>query len=415
VKFERRNAGRWSLAGAVLAVCLLAAAGATAAAHSSSAPASSSKAPAPSFGEHYTPSATIMRRAMGTTQNVPPVFLAALYRAQQPLSAATVKLALKCWKDNVCNTGTGGKLTVGMVDGFGENVWRQVTHMEFVLQALTYPQIGKIIYSSARLDAQKSISDIRSLVAQKANVIIGFPDFGNAVLPAVKEATARGIPFITYASGIIGTPGKDYLGYVGEDLCSVGKKFASIINGKVSSGAVAFLGGTPGNPLSAGWQACEKPALASNLTFAGDAATNWTREGSQQAMSGFLSKYPDLAAVSYEYADGFLGALTAYENAHKPVNLVATIQTDETGLFCEWKKINNPNFKLYHGYGRNFQSRVALTAGMMKLAGAKVPAQSIMPFLMRPTTANDCNTTIPSQASISSLVPANVMALMYRK
>ena len=50
---------------------------------------------------------------------------------------------------NGCATGTGGKLTVAYVEGFGENVYRQVSKMEFILQALTYPQIGHIIYSSA--------------------------------------------------------------------------------------------------------------------------------------------------------------------------------------------------------------------------------------------------------------------------
>ena len=65
-------------------------------------------------------------------------------------------------------------------------------------------------------------------------------------------------------------------------------------------------------------------------------------------MSGFLSKYPDLKGVSYEYADGFLGGVAAYQAAHKPVNLVLTLRTDEMGLFCQWKKINNPNFKIFY-------------------------------------------------------------------
>ena len=295
---------------AALLVGLLTAAGATAASRTTSAKA-------PSFGEHYTPSNAIMMKSMGTTRHVPDVFKAALYRAEQPLSAAKLTLALKCWKQNVCSTGTGGKLTVGMVDGFGENVWRQVTHMELILQALTYPDVGKIMYSSARLDAQKSISDIRSMIAQGADVIVGFPDFGNGVLAPIKEATAKGIPFIPYASGIVGEPGMDYPGVVGEDLCLVGKSFARVLNGQAKTGTVVFLGGTPGNPLSAGWQTCEKPALATGLKFGGDAATYWTREGALTATAGYLSKYPDLAGISYEYADGFLGALTAYQNANK--------------------------------------------------------------------------------------------------
>ena len=403
---RRRIMSRPGLVAVALFVFLLTAAGATAASRTSSAKA-------PSFGEQYTPSNAVMMRTMGTTRHVPDVFKAALYRAEQPLSAAKQALALRCWKQNVCNTGTGGKLTVGMVDGFGENVWRQITHMEMILQALTYPAVGRIMYSSARLDAQKSISDIRSMIAQGADVIVGFPDFGNAVLPPIKEATAKGIPFIPYASGIVGEPGKDYPGVVGEDLCLVGKSFARVLNGQAKSGTVVFLGGTPGNPLTAGWQTCEKPALSSNLKFGGDASTYWTREGSLTAMAGYLSKYPDLVGVSYEYADGFLGALTAYQNANKPVNVVATIQTDETGLFCEWKKLNNPNFKLYHGYGRSWQSRVALTVAMMKLKGATIPAKMNMPFVLRKTTNADCVTTIPSEAPPSSLVPAKLMAQMY--
>ena len=405
---RRRIASRPGLLMAALLVGLLTAAGATAASRTTSAKA-------PSFGEHYTPSNAIMMKSMGTTRHVPDVFKAALYRAEQPLSAAKLTLALKCWKQNVCSTGTGGKLTVGMVDGFGENVWRQVTHMELILQALTYPDVGKIMYSSARLDAQKSISDIRSMIAQGADVIVGFPDFGNGVLAPIKEATAKGIPFIPYASGIVGEPGVDYPGVVGEDLCLVGKSFARVLNGQAKTGTVVFLGGTPGNPLSAGWQTCEKPALATGLKFGGDAATYWTREGALAATAGYLSKYPDLAGISYEYADGFLGALTAYQNANKAANVVATIQTDETGLFCEWKKLNNPNFKLYHGYGRNFQSRVALTVAMMKLKGATIPAKMNMPFVFRKTTNADCVTSIPAEASPSNLVPPKLMALMYPK
>ena len=59
---------------------------------------------------------------------------------------------MKCWKDIVCETGHGD-VTVAYADGFGENVWRRVTAMEFIEQALTYPDIKKIIYTSGRGDA----------------------------------------------------------------------------------------------------------------------------------------------------------------------------------------------------------------------------------------------------------------------
>src|SRR5207249_10667084 len=76
-------------------------------------------------------------------------------------SKVNEKLALQCWKNNICETGTGGKITVGEADGFGGNVARQLFKMEFILQALTYPQIGKIIYTDANLNTQKDRKSTR--------------------------------------------------------------------------------------------------------------------------------------------------------------------------------------------------------------------------------------------------------------
>jgi hypothetical protein len=130
-------------------------------------------------------------------------------------------------------------------------------------------------------------------------------------------------------------------------------------------------------------------------------------------MSGYLSKYPDLKGVSYEYADGFLGGVQAYQAAKKPLNLVLTLRTDEMGLFCTWKKIGNPNFKIYYSNGGNFQSRLALTIGMIKLNGGSVPSTLIVPAHMRQVSASTCNTSVPGQTSASTLVPAKVLQGMY--
>jgi hypothetical protein len=282
-----------------------------------------------------------------------------------------------------------------------------------VLQALTYPQIGKIIYTNAHANTQKAISDLRSLIAQKVNVIVGFPDAGAAMLPTYRQATQRGIIVAPYISGPGGSPGKDYLTLVAEDLCQLGKNFAGVLNTQVKTGKVVFLGGTPGNPLSKAWQTCEKPALGSGLQLVGTADTNWTRQGTLEAMSGFLSKNPDIKGISYEYADGFLGGVRAYQAANKPLNVVLTLRTDEEGLFCDWKKMGNPNFKIFFSSGGGFDSRFSLTAAMMKMKGATIPGSLVVPAKMKQVDASTCNSTIPAQAPASTLVPNNVLAAMY--
>ncbi len=405
MRFRNRKVSLPRLTAAMLAVGVVAAVGATAGVSSLSR----------ASDENYNAKSALLTKAFGTTQNVPKPVLAAVYRAGLPISAAKLNLAIKCWKENTCDTGTGGKVTVALADGFGENVWREVTHMEYVLQALSYPEIGKIIYTSGQNNTQKQISDFRSLVAQGVDVIIGFPDAGEAMLPSYRDATRKGIVVVPYTSTPGGTPGKDFASFVAEDLCKLGKNFATVLNTQVKSGQVAFLGGTPGNGLSKAWQGCEKPALNKNIQVVGTADTNWTRQGTTQAMSAFLSKYPDLKGVSYEYADGFLGGVAAYQAAHKPLNLVLTLRTDEMGLFCQWKKMNNPKFKIFYSAGGNFQSRLALTAAMMKLHGESVPTTLIVPAKMRQVTSSTCNPDIPSQTSASTLVPDKVLAAMYKK
>ncbi len=365
------------------------------------------------FGEIYDADPDILMQALGTTEDVPEIALAALYRAGLPLDEDTIELALQCWRDKSCDTGTGGAITLAIADGFGENVWREITHMEVILQALTYPEIGRIMYSSAQFDTQKAISDIRSFIAQDVEIIVGYPDAADALLPAVREATERGIIYIPYAFGRIGEPGEDYLTFVGEDVCVLGQNFAAVLNEEVGEGKVAFLGGTPGNPLSAAWQACEEEALGEGIELIGRADTNWTREGALAAVSGFLSSDPDLAGISYEYADGFLGGLRAYEAAGLPLDIVLTLRTDEIGLFCEWLDIGNPNFKIFYSAGGNFQSRIALTAAMMNLNGAEVPSSIIVPASMRQVDETSCNRDVPPETPVSSLVPVEIIAEMY--
>jgi ribose transport system substrate-binding protein len=368
------------------------------------------------YGERYDDNPALEVKAVGTSEGVPDIAKAAIYRAGLPVTDAMRTLALKCFKDKVCDTGSGGKLTLAIADGFGENVWRQITLMEAILQALTYPEIGKIMYSSAKYDTQQAISDIKAFVAQDVSIIIGYPDAGDALLPAIREATAKGIPYVPYSYGKIGEPGKDYLTFVGEDVCLLGQHFAETLNKEVGTGKVAFLGGTPGNPLSAYWQGCEKKALGPGLTLVATADTMWTQQGALEAMSGIISANPDLKGVSYEYADGFRGGLQAYKAANLKPDIVLTLRTDEMGLFCDWADLKDPNFKIFYSAGGNFQARVAVTAAMMSLKGAKIPSEGIIvPARMRQVDASTCDRSLPEGYPISSLVPTDVVAAMFAK
>jgi ribose transport system substrate-binding protein len=370
------------------------------------------------FGEVYKANPKTLAKTLFSAKLLPPsgmarnISLAAYRRADMKVN---YNLALKCWKNNGCSTGTGGKLTVAYVEGFGENVYRQVSRMEFILQALTYPQIGKIIYTSAHSDLNQALTDFRAAISQHVSAIVTYPDFGDAMIPVFKEATKAGIPVSTYAWGFVSGPGSNYTTVVGEDTCKLGKAFAQVMNSQVKSGDIGFLGGFPGNPLSLGWQQCEQPALNNSIKVVANEPTNWDPSKVQGIVSGILAQHPDVKGWSYEDAEFMAeGGYAAYKAAGLSYNTVLTMRTDETALGCLYKKLKNPSFKVYYYTAGNSQIRVALTADMMKLQGAKIPPKIVFPIqLQNMATRNTCVAGYPPSGSATSLVPLSLLKRMY--
>jgi ribose transport system substrate-binding protein len=370
------------------------------------------------FGEVYKAKTSTLAKTLFNAKLLPKnatarnIALAAYGRADKKVN---LNLALKCWKSNGCSTGTGGKLTVAYVEGFGENVYRQVSKMEFILQALTYPQIGKIIYSSAHSDLNQALTDFRAMISQHVSLIVTYPDFGDAMLPVFKEATKAGIPVATYAWGYVTGPGSNYTTVVGEDTCKLGKTFAYVMNTQVKSGNIAFLGGFPGNPLSLGWQKCEQPALNPSIHVVANQPTNWDPSKVQGIVAGILAQHPDIKGWSYEDAEFMSeGGYSAYKAAGKPYNTVLTLRTDETAMGCLYDKLKNPNLKVFYYTAGNSQIRVALTAAMMKLKGAKIPPEIVFPIELQNQAKRDmCVKGYPPSGSATSLVPLSLLKRMY--
>ena len=389
-----------------------------------------SEDPLAQYGESRNADPALLEKAMGPI--TPPndaawdIILASVARANQNLDQKTIDKALECWNTPECDTGSGGDLIMGFADGGGHlNVWRGVTHMEAILQALTYPEIGTIVSTEALWDPDPSVAanDIRFLIQRGADFITGYPDAGVAIGDAIKEATALGIPYIPWSAGWVGLPGQDgalvpgtdYLTVVGENLCALGNSMAAVLNDNVAEGKVGVLGGTPGNALSLGWQQCLAPELNDTLQELGPADTFWVNDIALQVVLGWLSTDPDIKGYAYEYSDGMNTALQAYDQLGIPVeNLTLAMRTDEQTLFCDWVERAEPTYNIWYSAGGNFQSRVAVTAAMMYLKGAAIPSQIDIPHVMRQVTAADCDPNRATPAvSGTSLVPDVVLTSMF--
>jgi ribose transport system substrate-binding protein len=411
---------RWRLGvGVALVVVALFVVAAALGSTSSTKSAGSAKAStAGKYGEVYKADPKILAKTLFDAKLLPPrgmarnIALAAYGRASKKVN---FNLALKCWKNDGCSTGTGGKLKVAYIEPFGENVYRHISKMEFILQALTYKSIGRIIYRTAHSNLNQALADFRAMIAQHVDAIVTYPDFADAELPVFKEAKKAGIPVATYAWGYVTGPGTNYTTVVGENVCKLGRAYAKIMNKYVKSGDIAFMGGFPGNPLSAGWQRCERPALNKSIHVVASEPTNWDASKVQQVVSAILAAHPNIKGWSYEYGLGMAqGAFAAYKAAGKPFNAVLTLRTDDVGMGCKTRSLHNPKLRVYYYTAGNSQIRVALTALMMRLKGAKIPPQIVFPIqLQNEAKRTECVKGYPTEASATSLVPLSLLHRMY--
>ena len=175
--------------------------------------------PLAEFGESTDADPALVEKALGPVSGVPDIVLAAIARADQDVDDATIATAMDCWNNVECETGSGGELVMGVADGGRGNVWRQVTHMEAILQALTYPEIGTIVSRDAQWSEDPAVAeaDIRFLIQRGVDFIIGYPDQGTNLATAILEAEAAGIPYIPYSAGYVGLPGEEGALTPGED------------------------------------------------------------------------------------------------------------------------------------------------------------------------------------------------------
>jgi ABC-type sugar transport system substrate-binding protein len=342
----------------------------------------------------------------------------AFQAAAEPLTQAQLATAFSCWQNSTCSTGTGGPVTLGIADGFGDNTWRQFTKMEIILQALHYKQVGKIIYTNAHGVLSQFQANIRSLTAQGVKAIVTYDDFGAAAVPAFAAAQREGAKVSSYVGGIPDAPTTAVANQVSANICAAGTSMAATTDTLLAGkGEVAFFNGTPGNPQGAAWNKCasqEFKAKGGGVTVAYEANTDWTPAGAQQAAAGLVSSGKPVKAILYDYADPLTQVVKAFQQAGRVTPALVT-WTSNNALFGMWQQDQGTAkaFDLYYTNGLNWESRVSVTAVLDALSGQSVPAQLTVPMPFVKAVKGIYATSLPgTYPGPSVLVPAALVTKM---
>jgi ABC-type sugar transport system substrate-binding protein len=313
-------------------------------------------------------------------EDLDPTVQEAFRRASIELSPEQLDKAFECWSETSCEIGDGD-VTVGIAEAFGQNQWRRIAKMEAILQALTYPEVGKIISTDAQGDLAAFQSNVRSLAAQGATAIVSYNDFGAAALPAFQAAQAQGAKISTYVGPVPDAPEEALASQVHGDVCAVGEEMAKVATEDLKlTGEVAILNGTPGNPQGATWNKCFEEALGEGITVGAKQDTDWTLAGAFEAASALVSSGKEYSGIFYDYADPIPQVIEAFDSAGVTPPPIVT-WTANNGMAKVWEEAQGTDreFPVYFTNGLNWQSRVSVTSVMGLLAGDDVAADIIVP------------------------------------
>jgi D-xylose transport system substrate-binding protein len=193
---------------------------------------------------------------------------------------------------------------------FQEERWKRD---EKVIKAIVEANGDKYISADAQGSAAKQLTDVESLIAQGADVIMIVPFDSEAIIPAVDKAAAEGIPMIAYDVQI---EHKDSL-YITFDNIGVGRLMAKEMLKVKDAGNFAFIKGDSGDPnatfLFQGIMEVLKPNMdAGKIKNVGEAFTDgWKPENAQRNMEQMLTANDNKIDAVISENDGMAGGVVA--------------------------------------------------------------------------------------------------------
>lgn len=193
---------------------------------------------------------------------------------------------------------------------FQEERWKTD---EAAIKSVIEADGDKYISADAQASASKQLSDVESLIAQGANVLIVLAEDSGAIGPAVDAAAAEGIPVIGY-DRLIEDPRAFYITF---DNKEVGRMQAEAIFAAKPEGNYAFIKGDKGDPnadfLYSGQMEVLKDAMdAGKIKNVGETYTDgWKPDNAQKEMEQILTANNNKVDAVVAENDGMAGGVVA--------------------------------------------------------------------------------------------------------
>ena len=235
----------------------------------------------------------------------------------------TTRLSLACSTALIALSGAAmaqDTVTIGITqNNVGVDSYQTTYEQAFIAAAEELDNV-EVVVLDAGGDVARQIAQIQDLVQQEVDAMIIWPTNGQAVIPAVREASQADIPVVITNSNIA-EDGFDFItSFSGPDNVTQGARSAEIMCDRFTElgiedeARVVEITGQPGYTTaierSGGFQE-RLPEVCPNVELVDSQPGNWNREDSQRVMEAFLVQYDDIDGV-YSGDDNMgVGALNA--------------------------------------------------------------------------------------------------------
>ncbi|HWS35376.1 MAG TPA: ABC transporter substrate-binding protein [Actinoplanes sp.] len=255
-----------------------------------------------------------------------------MMRALAVLTTLTVGVCASC---GTPTESAADPFTLGFVQVGSDGAWHQA-NTRSIQKAAADAGYALDLRADGKMQEQQ-IAALRDLIGRKVNVIALSPVVESGWDGVLQQAKDAGIPVILTDRAVDTTDTSLYLTTLGSDFTAQGRKAGEwmIERFKDADGPVKIveIEGTTGSAAANGRLAGFHAAIETDrdLEVIASKDGDFSREGGQKVMAGFLAKYPDIDAVYAHNDDEGLGAVAAIEAAGRKPGTDITIVTVDAG------------------------------------------------------------------------------------
>ncbi len=213
------------------------------------------------------------------------------------------------------------KYKVGFAQTESNNPWRLAQTQSMKDEAAK--RGWQLVYTDAAGSAAKQVADVRSMIAQKVDVILLSPREEKPLVPAVMEAKQAGIPLLCIDRSVdasLAKPGRDYLAFIGSDFVKEGQMAGEAFIKAVGGNAKIIelqgtIGSSPANDRMKGF----KDAIAGTpgMVIIASQSGDFARDKGRQVFETLYQAHPDATALYGHNDEMTMGAIAAMEAAGK--------------------------------------------------------------------------------------------------